>query len=358
MAKYPKTEDERRISYEALRDVVQGIFEVAGMSPDDAWLIADTLAFADLRGIHSHGVLRVPEYVAKVTSEGVDPRGRPRVVADNGAALRIDGGNAMGQVGARFAMAAAIERAQETAVAVAALGHSNHCGAMDYWAMMALEHGMIGLATTNALPTMAPHGGIERIVGMNPLAVALPTAEEPPLVLDTAFGATAHGKIRIYHQKGQNLPEGWALDAKGQPTTDAGAALDGLIQPIGAFKGIGLAVVTGLLATVLSGARYGSALGDLMQGPVAGGDGQFFLALKVAAFRPLGEVTAQVDETCRQIRQSRPAEGGGRPYPPGHLEHEIAERQRREGIPLNEQSIAGIVGTAESLGADAGELAS
>ena len=123
----------------------------------------------------------------------------------------------MGQIAADFAMRAAIEQARTTHVAVAAVGNSNHCGAMDYWAAMALPHDMIGIATTNAIPTMAPWGGVDRIVGINPLAVAIPAGAEPPIVLDIAFGATAHGKIRVYHQKGHPIPPGWAFDAEGRP---------------------------------------------------------------------------------------------------------------------------------------------
>ena len=202
MAEYPGSETERRIAPAELSRVVTTIFRACAMEEADAALLAATLVNADQRGIHSHGTLRVGDYVKKLTTDGVDPRGRPSVASDNGAALVVDAGNAMGQIAADFAMRAAIERAQTTHVAVAAVRNSNHCGAMDYWAAMPLPHDMIGIAMTNALPTMAPWGGIEKIVGINPLAVAFPSANEPPILLDIAFGATAHGKIRVYHQKG------------------------------------------------------------------------------------------------------------------------------------------------------------
>src|SRR5262249_42437413 len=175
-------------------------------------------------------------------------------------------GNAMGQIAASFAMRAAIERAVATKVAVAAVRNSNHCGAMDHWAAMALPHDMIGIATTNALPTMAPWGGIDKIVGINPLAVAIPAGGEPPAVRGIASAATAHGKRRVYHQRGEPIPAGWAFDAEGQPTTDAAAALDGLIQPIGGHKGVGLGIVMGILSALLSGASYGTELGNMLDG--------------------------------------------------------------------------------------------
>ncbi|MBX6321813.1 MAG: Ldh family oxidoreductase [Rhodospirillaceae bacterium] len=352
MAHYPGSENERRIEPGALRACVEAIFRACGMGRDDAALLAGALVAADQRGIHSHGTLRVPDYVEKLTVGGVDPRGRPRIVREQGAALVVDGGNAMGQIAAAFAMTAAIERARHNAVAVAAVRGSNHCGAMDHWAMMALPHDMIGIAMTNALPTMAPWGGLDKIVGMNPLAVAIPAQAEPPIVLDIAFGATAHGKIRVYHQKGHPIPEGWAFDAEGRPTTDAAAALAGLIQPIGGHKGIGLAVVTGILSTFLAGASYGTELGDMVSGPKAGHDGHLFMAIDVAAFQPVDAFKRRVDAVSRQIQDGRRRGGVDRLCPPGLLEAEFERRYAVEGIPLNDETLAGIRAAGRRLGVD------
>lgn len=353
MARYPGSEDETRIDPATLRSSVAGIFEACGMSGDDAALLSSSLVHADQRGIHSHGVLRVPDYVAKLTVGGVDPRGRPAVVSRKGAAIVVDGGNAMGQIVADFAMRSAIEQARETGVAVAAARGSNHCGALDQWVLLATEAGMVGIATTNALPTMAPWGGSEKIVGMNPIAIAFAASAEPPMVLDLAFGATAHGKIRVYHQKGEPIPDGWAYDAEGRPTTDAALALDGLIQPIGGHKGIGLAIMSGMLATLLSGAAYGTELGNMVDGPRAGADGHIFVALDIEAFRPLGEVRDRVDAIARQIRDGRRARPDVPLYPPGGLEHEL-EQAYAEGIPLNDATLEGIRDAARRLGVQVG----
>jgi len=350
MAEYPGSETERRIAPAELRRVVGAIFRACAMNEADAALLAKALVDADQRGIHSHGVLRVGDYVEKLTRAGVNPRGRPRLASDNGAALVVDADNAMGQVAADFAMRTAIERARLTHIAAAAVRNSNHCGAMDYWAAMPLHHDMIGIAMTNALPTMAPWGGVEKIVGINPLAVAFPAAEEPPILLDIAFGATAHGKIRVYHQKGHDIPEGWAFDESGQPTTDAAAALKGLIQPIGGHKGVGLGIVIGMLSTLLSGASYGTELGDMIDGPHAGHDGHLFIAMDVASFQPVDLFKARVDAISRQIRQSRRRAGVERLYPPGMLEAEFQERYASEGIPLNEETITGIRAAGKRVG--------
>jgi L-2-hydroxycarboxylate dehydrogenase (NAD+) len=350
MAVYPSSERERRIAPADLRSVVTAIFQACAMEEEDAALLAKALVNADQRGIHSHGTLRVGDYVEKLTTGGVNPRGRPSLVSDNGSALVVDAGNAMGQIAADFAMRAAIERARTNHIAAAAVRNSNHCGAMDFWAAMPLQHDMIGIAMTNALPTMAPWGGIEKIIGINPLAVAFPSANEPPILLDIAFGATAHGKIRVYHQKGHDIPEGWAFDESGQPTTNATVALRGLIQPIGGHKGVGLGIVIGMLSTLLSGASYGTELGNMIDGPRAGHDGHLFVAIDVAGFQPVDLFKDRVDMISRQIQKSRRRDGVERLYPPGMLETEFYERYETEGIPLNEETITGICAAGQKVG--------
>lgn len=353
MSSYPGTETERRVPAGRLRSVVAEIFRCCGLSAADADLVAETLVVADLQGVHSHGVLRVPEYVRHLRERGVNPAGRPRVVRDSGAALVVDGDNSMGQVGATFAMRAAIERARASGVAVAAVRGSNHCGAMAYFARLALPEDMIGIATTNALPTMAPWGAIDKVLGINPLAVAIPAATELPIVMDAAFSHSAHGKIRVFQQKGLPIPTHWALDRNGRPTSDPAAAVDGLLQSIGTYKGTGFALVMGILSAVLSGASYGTELGDMIDGPRAGHDGHFFSALRIAAFEDPHRFKRRIDEIVRQIHASRRAEGVERVYVPGEIEAETERRYCQEGIPLNSLTLAGLVETAERLGTTA-----
>lgn len=156
----PTISTDQRVAVTDLQTLVTEIFVRCDMLSADAALLTETLIYADLSGIHSHGVLRVPEYVKKLTHGGVDPRGRPQIMRDSGACLVLDGGNSMGQIGAHFAMHTVLERAKSTGIAAAAIRGSNHCGAMAYYASMALPHDMIGIATTNALPTMAPWVGL------------------------------------------------------------------------------------------------------------------------------------------------------------------------------------------------------
>ncbi len=351
MANYPGTEKETRVPLALLVTAIQEIFQAAGLTADAAKTVAESLTDADLRGIHSHGVLRVPDYVQKLLDEGVDPRGTPRLISDKGAALVVDGGNNLGQIAMRFAMEHAIARAKEVNVAFAAVGGSNHAGTMDYYVRMALPHDMIGIAGTNALPTMAPWGGREKIVGINPIGIAIPGSDGSAFVLDFAFGATAHGKIRVYAQKGEPIPAGWAFDGSGQPTTDAIAALDGLIQPIGTFKGIGLGMAVGMLSSLLSGAAYGTESGNMVEGPVAGVDGQFALAINIAAFTDVGRFKARVDKILIEARTSARAPSVQRLYTPGEIEADFEAAYRRDGIPLNDETLSGVLSSAGRVGA-------
>jgi LDH2 family malate/lactate/ureidoglycolate dehydrogenase len=347
---------ERRIDAGKLLVLVTAIFERCKMAKQEAELLADSLVFADLGGIHSHGVLRVPEYIQKLTGAGVNPQGRPKIVRDSGACLVVDGNNSMGQIGAQFAMAQVIERAKSTGIAAAAIRGSNHCGAMAYFAMQALAHDMIGLATTNALPTMAPWGGAERILGINPLGVAIPAGNEWPIVYDAAFSGSSHGKIRVYAQKGLALPEGWALDRQGRPTTDPNLAIDGLLAPIGGFKGTGLAMIMGILSSMLSGASYGTELGNMEDGPRPGQDGHFMAAIRVSAFEEVAKFKARVDQAIRQLHTCRLAAGFERIYAPGEREFLNREAYRRDGIPLNLITLADLHRAAGEIGLETGSF--
>ncbi len=343
-------ENETRVDARSLLDLVRAIFEACEMRAGDAHLLADSLVDADLGGVHSHGVLRVPEYVRKLTVDGVDPNGNPRVVKDEGACLVVDGGNSMGQIGTAFAMQRVIARARDIGIGAAGIRGSNHCGAMGYFARMALDCNMIGIATTNALPTMAPWGGAERLLGINPLSVAIPAGEEYPIVFDAAFSGSAHGKIRVYEQKGLTLPEGWAMDADGVPTTNPAKALDGLLMPIGQFKGVAMAMVMGILSSMLSSARYGTELGNMEEGAQAGEDGHFVVAIRVSAFEDVARFKARVDKAIQQIHACKKAPGVDRLFSPGEPEALRRNAYRTNGIPLNAMTLSDLKKTAEERG--------
>ena len=352
-----ESDSETRVDAEELLELVIAVFERCGMSQADASLLADSLVDADLGGTHSHGVLRVPEYVEKLTVKGANPTAKPEVVGQGPSFVIVDGRNSMGQIGAALAMRRVIDKAAKTGIAAGAIRGSNHCGAMAYFTRMALPHDMIGIATTNALPTMAPWGGAERLLGINPIAISVPAGEMSPIVYDAAFSGSSHGKIRIYEQKGMRLPEGWALDREGQPTTDPNAAINGLLAPIGGFKGAGLAMIMGILSSMLSGASYGTELGSIEEGPTPGEDGHFVAAIHIASFENIERFKSRVDAAIQQIHDCQLAPGFERVYAPGELEKISRAEYHAQGIPLNRVTLTDLRKTAERLGIDGNEYA-
>ncbi len=323
----------RAISPDELSRLVSTIFVRAGLPDDDAALVARCLVEADLRGVRSHGTMRVPDYVRWIKAGNINPRPSIRVVSDSGATALVDGDAAMGYVSADVAMRLAIARAKEYGVGAVGLRNGRHSGTMAYWAQLALEHGFIGFATTNAGMNMAPWGGKDKIVGNNPFAIAVPTRAPFPMVLDMATSVAAGGKLDMAILRGESIPLGWALDAAGSPTTDPAAARKGSLLPVGGPKGYAMSIMLDVLAGVLTGARFGGMLG-------APGCGQFYLALDVERFMPLPDFLDRMDQLIAQIHASALAPGSDRIYIPGEIEHEKAERSRKEGLPLEENLIA------------------
>ena len=297
-------------------------------------------------------MLRVPEYVKKLTVDGVDPRGRPRVVRDGGACLVVDGGNSMGQIGAQFAMAAGDRAGGTTGIAAAAIRGSNHCGAMAYYAMQALPHDMIGLATTNALPTMAPWGGAERRPRASTRSASRSRPARSARSSTTPRSAPRRtARSAIYQQKGLTLPEGWALDREGQPTTDPAAAIDGLLQPIGGFKGAGLAMIVGSSAPCSPAPPTAPSWAVWRTGPRRAGR-PVRRRRRIASFT--APATFKGAWTPLSARCSaRLAPGFDRIYAPGEREFLTRDDYLQNGIPLNDVTLADLRRAATDLGVDA-----
>src|SRR3954465_14620585 len=288
----------RPIAVEALRSRVASIFQRLDVPAEDAGIVAHHLVEADLRGVHSHGVIRVPTYVAALKAGKVNPRPNLEVVEDHGGQVVMDGDNGLGQLAAFRANELAIQRGKEHGLAAVALRRSPHCGAMAYYAIRAREQGLIGLAITHAGLNMTPIGGTAKIVGNNPFAIAIPSNREWPMVLDIATSVVAGGKLDVARSKGESIPLGWARDKDGNPTTDPVAARAGALEPVGGYKGYGMAIMLDVLAGVLSGGRFGGMLGVQ---PGEGGMGQFFLTIDVTRFMPMGQFKARMNELIDQI---------------------------------------------------------
>jgi LDH2 family malate/lactate/ureidoglycolate dehydrogenase len=339
---------------EDLRRFARGIFQRVGVPADEATIIADTMVEADLRGVHSHGVMRLTVYPQRVQSGAVSPVTKLTMLGESPATLHLDGGNGMGQVVSHRAMSLCIARAAASGANLTAVRGSNHFGAAAYYAMMALPHGMIGLATTvSSVNVMAPWGGIDLLLGNNPIAIAVPAAEEPPVVLDMALSVTAKGWIALaLHEGRKTIPAGWALTKDGEATTDTRAAFDGILAPTGGYKGAGLSFMIGLLAGALPGGAFGSAVKDLYKDlSNAQNVGHLFAAIDVERFQPLGAFAAQVDRAVREVRAARKAPGVRRIYVPGEPEAERAMERTARGIPLTQALITKLNGVAGKYGA-------
>lgn len=327
-----------RVSAEQLRITVGELFHRAGMSQAHAATMADAIVYTDSRGIYSHGTAKVGTYLEWLTNGMMNPRAEPVLSHRRGAAATVDAQNGLGHVACVFGMEQATQIAREQGVGIVAIANSNHCGALSYYPERAIDAGMIGIAMTNALPTMAPWGGVDRIVGINPISIGFPAGTEENVLLDSSFGAVARGKIVVHYENGLPLPEGWAFDKLGKPTTDAVEAMEGLNQPIGGAKGVGMGMVFGMLPALLASAAYGSGLGDLASGPKPGRDGQLMIAIDVSAFVPPAQFVSATDDIVREVHESRRMTGVDHLYVPGEPESETARRCAVEGIPIDRAS--------------------
>src|SRR2546426_746300 len=328
-----------------LRRFVVSVFRKLGVPSNDAKIATDVLLAADLRGIGSHGVARLPRYVTGVKSGSMTPRGASKIVKQTRATAVIDGGNGLGQVVARRGMELAIKKARGTAVGFVVVRNSNHFGIAGYYSMMALKAGMIGISSTNAAPLVVPTFGRTAVLGTNPISVAVPTGTEEPFVLDMATSVVPRGTIEVYDRQGKEMPLGWAVDPTGHSTTNPRIVLEALakrlgggILPLGGegetfsgHKGDGLALLVDILCGALPGA--GTAL-DVYADERAANVGHFFGAIDVRAFRPLPAFKRDMDKLLRTLRESPRAEGHDHIYVHGEKSFAMERERRGQRVPL------------------------
>ena len=316
---------------DALTALVDALFVAHGVPPDAARLTADALVAADLEGVASHGVMLVPMYLGRLRAGGVSPTARPTIVEDLGGLVVMSAGNGLGQVSSLDATELAIARARAHGVAAVAVRDAFHFGAAAYWARRFAQAGMIGFAFSNTRPLMPAPGGAERVVGNNPLSIAFPSADGRPLVVDMATSATAMGRIRLADAQGRPIPEGWATDAQGRPTTSAADAIAGMLLPAAGPKGFGLAVAIDLLCGALSGGGLGAGVQPLYGSPGTPYNcAHAFVAIDAARTGGGTGIAARVTAFADAIRHSRHADGVATIHAPGDLERarraELGER--------------------------------
>jgi len=339
-----------------LRRFAISVLSHAKMPTDVAARTAGYLVDADLQGIHTHGTDLLPSYHTGLTNGSLDPAARPEVIHSHGAVSIVDGHNGLGYETSRIAMDAALEAARTHGVGVASAKNSNHFGIAGHWTRQAVDAGMIGFTTTNGPPVTGPWGGRETLFSNNPLSWGIPTIDQPSIIFDIACTSAARGKIRLAAQNGEEIPLGWALDADGLPTTDPGAALNGLLLPFGGHKGSGLAVVDEILAGALSGSR---TLTDVPAVTMSSQGfhpawliGHFFMAFDLAAFGPREEVLKRIDAVVERIRNSAPAPGFDRVMVPGEGGANRMQDRLTGGIPMSGASVGKLDELAARLGID------
>lgn len=325
------------IKKEALTDCCAALLERVGVPWEEAETIAEGLVLAELRGVGSHGMIRMQQYLRAFSEGGIQPRAHWRVLRESQSTMTIDARGSSGFVIGKSVMQWLTEKAAVSGLAIASVGNSSHFGMAAYYAMMPLQHGMIGMAICNTAPYMAPWGGSEAFFGTNPLAIGIPAGGYPPVVLDMATTVAARGKIVLAEKEGRSIPEGWALDPRGVMTTDPAAALLGTLLPAGGPKGYGLALIIDVLSGLLSGGVYGPHVGNSARTDVPQGAGQCFLVLDVRKFQPLDLFLEEIDSMIREIKASPKAEGVEEIYLPGEIEFRLSEQRTREGIPLSEE---------------------
>lgn len=331
--------NETAVSAAKLLAFCAACFEKLGLSAQNARLTAENLIFANLRGVDSHGVIRMKAYADRLRAGGFRAKARPKLISEEASAALIDAQQGVGQVAAMAAMKLAIAKARKTGAAVVSVKNSSHFGASAFYALRAVEHGMIGFAATNAGPTMAPTGGREGRLGNNAMAIAVPAGKFPPIVLDMATGAVAWGKIFVAQQAQKKIPLTWALDKDGVPTDDPNAAAHkGLIQPFGGYKGYGLSFLIDILTGVLSGGGFSTQVKTLYQQIESASQvAHTCAAIRVSAFMPLAEFQKRVDGIIELMHGCPTAPGVERIFVPGEIEHETEQRRSKNGIPLNPQ---------------------
>lgn len=354
---------EQSFAYADLFALAHSIFRAIGCSEQDAHTATTVLLSADLRGVDSHGIARLSGYIRLWEAQRVNATPHIRVVHETPSTAVVDGDRGLGLVVAPVAMQIAIEKAKQVGTGWVSVRNSNHYGIAGIHAMMALEYDMIGISMTNASALVAPTFSQERLLGTNPIAVAIPAGQEAPFVADFATTTAANGKLEILQRKEAEAPLGWVQDAEGAPTNNANAVKQGgALLPLGgdrehgSHKGYMLGSIVDIFSGILSGASYGPwvppfpAYVPMPENQPGAGLGHFFGAMRMDAFRPVEEAKAHMDNWIQRFRSAKPVVGQDRVIIPGEPEREIEAERRSSGIPLLAPVVDDLTQLAGKLG--------
>jgi LDH2 family malate/lactate/ureidoglycolate dehydrogenase len=328
------------------------VLEAVGLSSTDAGRVGKLMAEADARGADGHGVFRLPQYVKRIQSGGINTRPNIRVVREQAATALVDGDNAMGHLVMSRAAEIAVEKARSAGVAWVGARNSNHAGPASLYARMPLAHDMVGIyiavGSANHLP---PWGGTEMLLSTNPIAIAVPGSRWPDIVLDMATTNAAYGKVKIKAQLNETMPEGWMIDREGKPLTDPKRANEGFLLPIGGPKGYGLALMFGLLAGTLNGAAFGREVIDFNKdSSTLTNTGHAIVAVNIASFVDVPEFKKKVDYVWEEMKSSPRLPGFDEIRLPGERSTRIYEDRMANGVPLSRELHSSLDALADRLG--------
>lgn len=339
-------------TFEALTQFISQCLHSVGINNNDASKTAELIAKADLIGQDGHGVFRLPQYIKRIQSGGINVSPNIKTIEERTATALIDGDNALGHLVMSHATELAMQKAASTGVAWVGSRFSNHAGPASLYAMMPLQKDMIGLyvavGSANHLP---PWGGTEMLLSTNPIAVAIPSAKNPPIVLDMATTVAAYGKVKTAAQRGEQMPEGWMIDRQGRPLTDPKRAAEGFLLPIGGPKGYGLSLIFGILAGTLNGASFGRSVVDFnADSESVTNTGQFIIALDINAFTDVSDFKKEIDEVWAQMKSSPLLPGYDEIRLPGERLAAVTRSRQQNGIPIPPELRKNLDMLAEELG--------
>ena len=354
---------ERTFAYEKLFQFVNKVFTAISCNEYDADLATKVLLSADLRGIDSHGVARLSGYVRLWEARRIIAQPDIKIVHETPSTAVVDGGAGLGLVVAPYAMSVAIRKARQVGTGWVSVKNSNHFGIAAYHAMMALDSDMIGIAMTNASALVAPTFSIERMLGTNPIAVAIPAGVEPAFVADFATTTASNGKLEILQRDNENAPTGWVQDKDGNDTQNASILKEaGALLPLGSdrehgsHKGYALGSIVDIFSAVLSGASYGPWVPPFpayIPMPInmpGEGLGHFFGAMRIDAFRPADEFKWHMDNWVKRFRQATPAAGHDKVLIPGDIERDMEMQRLKNGIPIHNKVLEDLKKVGEAFG--------
>jgi ureidoglycolate dehydrogenase (NAD+) len=335
-----------------LTEFAAACLEKLGLAASDARLVAETLVESNLRGVDSHGVVRLPHYAARLRNGTVNPRPKISVQRTGASTAVVEGDRGMGQLVAVRAMREAVSLAKESGVGAVGARNSSHCGACAYFVELAAREGMVGIALTHTDSIMVPPGMKRIFLGSNPIAFGAPAADGPPLVIDMSTTHAAWGKVIVAREEGKSIPPDWGVDAQGRATTDPQQVVG--LAPSGAHKGYALALMVEVLCAQLMGLPFGRHV-TKMYGELdkPRNLGHFMLALNVGRFVEPALFASQVKRLLEEARAEAPSEPSRAPLAPGDPERLTAERRRRDGIPLGSAVLAELNALAARLGVTA-----